>query len=165
MKNNLSKYFYLSLIIIILATSLSSCRKEVFYKGNEKVLTFSSDTLRFDTVFTEVGTVTRFFKIQNPLSKSILLNRITLKNLNGLNTFRINVDGTPGTSFENVEVPANDYIYVFVEATVDPNNLTNPFVILDEIEYEFNRNCVSLESPPIDYSFITLKHLSFLSLL
>ena len=132
------KYLPFIICIIILGISLSSCRKELLYKGNEKILSFSSDTLQFDTVFTQIGTVTRFFKIENPSQNAILLKKIELMNLNGLNTFRINVDGVSGTKFENITIPPKDFIYVFAEATIDPMNLTNPFVILDEIRYSFN---------------------------
>ena len=89
-------------------------------------------------MFTQIGTVTRFFKIENPSQNAILLKKIELMNLNGLNTFRINVDGVSGTKFENITIPPKDFIYVFAEATIDPMNLTNPFVILDEIRYSFN---------------------------
>ena len=137
MKNNLSKYFFIALTLLLFATSLNSCRKENFYNGSNSILSFSADTLRFDTVFTQLSTVTRYFKIENKTNTSVLLNKISLRNWHGLGTFRINVDGTSGTSFTNVEVPAKDYIYVFVEATVDPNSLSNPFIIVDEILYEY----------------------------
>lgn len=137
MKYKLSKYLFVAFALVLLATSFNSCRKENFYNGSNSILSFSSDTLRFDTVFTELSTVTRFFKIENKTNTSVRLDKISLRNLDGLGTFRINVDGTSGTSFFDVEVPAKDYIYVFVEATVDPNSQTNPFVIIDEILYEY----------------------------
>lgn len=137
MKIKISKYILTAFALLLLATSFNSCRKENFYSGSNSILTFSEDTLRFDTVFTQMGTVTRYFKIENKTNTTVLLDKLNLRNLDGLNTFRINVDGTSGTQFTNVEVPAKDYIYVFVEATVDPNNITNPFIILDEISYEY----------------------------
>lgn len=123
--------------LVLFASSLSSCRKENFYKGKNEILTFSVDTLSFDTVFTQTGTVTRFFRIENNTNTSVLLDRISLQNKDGMGTFRINVDGRPGTEFTQIEVPAKDFIYVFAEATVDPNNATNPFIILDELVYEY----------------------------
>ena len=110
----------------------------MFYQGKDAVLSFETDTLRFDTVFTEMATITRFFKVHNNSNATVMLNEIKLKNLSGLNTFRMNVDGTPGTTASNVEIPANDYIYIFVEATVNPTVQSNPFVIVDEISYSYN---------------------------
>lgn len=135
---NLKNHFLFLLAVVLVATSLSSCRKENFYNGSNPILSFSTDTLSFDTVFTQVGTITRYFRIENNTNKSVLLNRVSLQNKDGLGTFRINVDGDPGTEFTQIEVPAKDFIYVFAEATVDPNNETNPFVIQDELIYEYN---------------------------
>ena len=76
------------------------------------VLKFSNDTLTFDTVFTTLGSVTRYFKVENPLKEAIKIDEIRLSGLPGTQ-FRINVDCTPGTAIYDVEIPAQDYIYIF----------------------------------------------------
>ncbi len=124
-------------ILLLLAFVLSSCKKDRFYEGNDEILTFSADTLTFDTVFTTVGSITRYFKVENPLKQAIKIDEIRLAQIPGAQ-FRINVDGISGTSVYDVEIPANDYIYIFAEVTVDPNNQNNPFVLLDEIQYFYN---------------------------
>ena len=40
--------------------------------------------------------------------------------------YRLNVDGVPGKSFENVEILAKDSIYIFIETTIDYNQVVNP---------------------------------------
>ncbi|MDC3209179.1 hypothetical protein OAT96_00370 [Chitinophagales bacterium] len=125
--------FYISVLSII----LFSCKKDSFYSGQGQILTFSNDTLTFDTVFTTLGSVTRYFRVENPLKEAIKIDEISLAGLNG-NQFRINVDGIPGTSIQDLEIPAQDYVYIFAEVTVDPNNQNNPFVLLDEISYSYN---------------------------
>jgi hypothetical protein len=121
---------------------LFSCRKDSFYDGSNDVLTFSSDTLTFDTVFTTVGSITRYFKVENTLNEAIKIDEIRLMKLPGTQ-FRINVDGVPGEVLYDVEIPAKDYIYIFAEVTIDPNNQNNPFVVLDEIQYTYNGNTQS----------------------
>lgn len=133
-----SYHLFTALVLfVVLISTVSSCRKEGLYTGNDAVLNFSVDTLHFDTVFTTVGTVTRNFRIENTSNNTLLLD-INLKNLDGLNTFRINIDGVSGTEFTNVEIPAKDYIYAFAEATIDYGNTSNPFIISDAIEYKYN---------------------------
>ena len=39
--------FFLVFFVVIM-----SCRRDDYYEGNDVVVTFSEDTLRFDTVFT-----------------------------------------------------------------------------------------------------------------
>ncbi len=136
MKNKNLIIIFGTLLSLLLLT-ISSCRKDDFYTGTDSILNFSVDTLTFDTVFTTVGTVTRYLKVENTSSKSILLD-IDLKNLDGLNTYRINVDGISGKSFNDVEILPKDYIYIFVEATINPGNTNSPFIISDAIEYKYN---------------------------
>lgn len=52
----------------------------------------------------------------------------------------MNVDGLPGTSINEVEIPPRDSVFVFVEVTIDPNNLNNPFVVEDDIFFTTNGN-------------------------
>ncbi len=114
----------------------SSCRKEQFGNGN---LTFSTDTLTFDTVFTTLGSVTRSFKVFNTANKAVKISDIRLKHLVGTQ-FHINVDGMSGDHFTDVEIPAKDSIYVSVEVIVDPNNITTPLVIIDDVSFVANGN-------------------------
>ena len=126
------------MVLLPLVASLcvmNSCHKEVF--TTKGALSFSSDTLTFDTVFTTLGSTTRFFKVRNTQSSAINISDIKLMQLQGTQ-FRINVDGISGTEFKNVEIPAHDSIYVFVEVTINPNNANNPFVIFDQVQFLTN---------------------------
>jgi hypothetical protein len=58
------------------------------------------------------------------------------------------VDGTPGKVFENVEILAKDSMYVFIETTIDINNLPNlngEFLYTDKIEFDSGANYQSVE--------------------
>lgn len=121
--------------ITLLAIGASGCKKPLsFSSGN---LSFSADTVVFDTVFTTVGSTTKKLKIYNNDTKTLNIEAIEL--VGGANSpFRINVDGLSGTSFSNLEIEGKDSLFIFVEVTLDPNNLTNPLVIEDEIRFRTN---------------------------
>lgn len=124
------------------ALLLASCDKEnSFITSPDARLEFSLDTLHFDTVFTELGSATLFFKVYNRHDRPIRISRIALEG-NAGNTFRINVDGAPGNVHENVELYVRDSLYVFVEVTVNPNQplSVSPFVIEDQVVFETNGN-------------------------
>lgn len=91
----------------------------------------------FDTVFTTVGSSTEVFTVYNTEDKAILISSLRLAN-GQASDFRLNVDGLPGKSFTDVEIGPNDSIFIFVEVTVDPNNLNTPLVITDSIIFETN---------------------------
>lgn len=112
----------------------SSCKKDKF---STDIISFSTDTLKFDTIFTTLGSTTKFFTIRNTDKNPVIIDEIKLAG--GTNSsYRINVDGDAGTSFSNIEIPANDSIYVFVEVTIDPNTNNLPFVLYDSIQFFSN---------------------------
>ena len=126
------------LLLLLLAGTwfLQSCTKEsVFTKDGRVSLT--DDTLHFDTVFTTAGSVTQYFLIRNENRQSIRISSIEL--MGGTSSFfRMNVDGTPGTSFSNVEIEGNDSMYVFVSVNINPNSDLLPFLIRDSVKIQAN---------------------------
>lgn len=128
-------YILLYAFVLTFIISVSSCKKPLSF-SNEN-LSFSTDTLVFDTVFTTVGSVTKRLKIYNKAKKTLKIDEIQL--MGGANSpFRINVDGSPGTIFGEIELDPEDSLFVFVEVTLDPNNQTNPLVIEDQIRFLTN---------------------------
>jgi len=126
---------FLGLILIVF---YSSCRKDfgtVLSTGN---LTFSKDTVYLDTVFTNISSSTRHFKVYNKSNQAITISNISLEK--GLNSFyRLNVDGIPGKQFENIDILAHDSIFVFVEATIDFNAVSSP-LYTDKILFDTGTN-------------------------
>lgn len=121
----------------------SSCRKDSFTTSSSDKLTFSTDTLTFDTVFTTLGSTTRYFTIHNPHNQKINVADIRLAG-GDQSIFRLNIDGKQVNEATNVEIPANDSIYVFVAVTIDPNNEDNPYVLYDSVLCETNGNMQSV---------------------
>lgn len=102
-------------------------------------LSLPEDTLTFDTVFTTLGSTTKYFKIHNTSSRSIIVSSILLAGGNASN-FRLNIDGFPVNELKDVEIAPNDSLYIFVAVTVDPNNQNNPFLITDSVLFNTNGN-------------------------
>lgn len=126
-------------VIILLVTCVASCRKTSFIESKDALLTTSADTLHFDTVFTTTGSVTKVFKIFNINDQKLRLSNIKLIGGNA-SAFKLNVDGTPGANFSNIEIAANDSIYVFVSVTVNPTAANLPFIVQDSILINYNGN-------------------------
>ncbi len=123
---------------------VASCRKEEFYGNSDARLEFSTDTVMFDTVFTKLGggpnprSANRRFTVRNPYKETIKTN---IRLAGGqASPFRINVDGIPSLDVKDYEIRAEDSIYVFVEVTIDPNNVSNPLIVQDSIEFITNGN-------------------------
>ena len=129
-----------SLIALILITAFFwSCRDDGFDSDPSIKLDFSTDSLLFDTVFTTQGSSTRAFKVYNTHNNRVRVNSISLAG-GDASYFRMNVDGRSGKRIQDVDIEANDSIFVFVEVTVDPVNQDLPLTIVDSIEFNINQN-------------------------
>ena len=124
-------------ITVLLLLSLAACKKTGFTDSPNAFVFTSADTVHFDTVFTSVGSVTQSFKIFNANDQKLRISNIALAG-GSTSFFHMNVDGTAGNAFTDIEIAPNDSIYVFVAITIDPNNSTNPFIIQDSIKIEYN---------------------------
>jgi hypothetical protein len=135
-----------SWIIFVFGTCMAiaffgACQKESFSTSASEKLSFSQDTVRFDTVFTELGSATRILKIYNASNKSIRISKLALRD--GANSkFRMNVDGLPGRSFENLEMAPKDSMYLFLEVNINPDAplSASPFVVSEMLDFETNGN-------------------------
>lgn len=134
-------WIIIGLSSLALITFWSSCQEDPVHDSDIVNLSFSLDTLRFDTVFTELGSITRSFKIYNNESSSVIVSNLKL-NSAATSFFRLNVDGFEGPDISNFRIEPNDSIYVFVEATIDPNQplSASPFVIEELISITANES-------------------------
>jgi len=127
------------LLIISYSLFISSCKKDSFITSPNAVVFVGADSIKFDTVFTSTGSVTQFFKIFNQNDQKLSFSKIKLMGGNA-SPFKININGSPVSEIDNLEVDANDSIYVFVSVTINPtaNNLS--FIVSDSILISYNGN-------------------------
>lgn len=138
----MKKLLRFGLLLILPALFLmfgTACRKDTFLTDSSAKLEFSQDSILFDTVFTSIGSSTRNFRIRNTHKQKIKISSIILEG-GGASYFKINVDGGSGTSFTDIELAANDSMYVFVQVKIDPTNGSTPFIISDNIIFNVNGN-------------------------
>ena len=132
------KYFIYLFSLFLFTSLFYACDdKENFSTSSSLRLEFSADTVRFDTVFTTVGSATKRLMVYNRNSDAITISNVDLVS-GGSKGFRINVDGKSGNTISDVDILAKDSLYVFVEVTVDPLNKDNPMLITDSIRFRFN---------------------------
>ena len=151
----------LPLLVLSSVLSVSCDDEETYTTSPSALLEFSADTVRFDTVFTTIGSSTQLFKVYNRGGESLMLPFIRLAS-GGRSGFRVNVDGMSGTEFADVEVRNGDSLYVFVEVTVDPRDEDNPFLLRDSLQFHLQSGLyqqVQLEAYGQD--MIVLRGVSF----
>jgi len=132
------------LLLLPLLLYMLSCQREGFITDNSAKLNFSVDTVYFDTVFTTLSTVTRRFTVKNPYSEFIKISSAKLAKGNN-SVYRINFDGLSGTEFENIEIAPKDSLFIFVDATLDPNSSNGILLQQDSIVFITNNNIQDID--------------------
>ncbi|MGC9150955.1 MAG: hypothetical protein ACP5F6_04260 [Microbacter sp.] len=131
---------YISLFLVVSILS-AGCSQTNLLSSSKNQLSFSTDTLTFDTVFATIGSTTGNFKVYNRTDNPVLIQNIQLVN-GSITGFHINVDGTNPTNNEvqQVEIKAHDSIFVFVSVTVNPLQQNNPVLIEDSVLFVTSTN-------------------------
>jgi hypothetical protein len=134
-------YKWAKIICLLIAIGLTkACDYDLsFSPAQTQDIRFSSDTVYLDTIFTSIGSSTYNLRIYNQADHNIKIGSICLDQGSD-SQFRLNVDGMHGQDFNDIEVLANDSIYVFIETTVDikdyaanaPEFLYNDQLLVDE---------------------------------
>jgi hypothetical protein len=129
------------LIAGLLLLGIGGCKPESYF--NEKnTLSFSKDTVWFDTVFTRKPgstypiSVTKIISVKNPENLAVKAN---FKLAGGAQSqFRVSIDGESGIESQDIEIEARDSVFVFVQCKLEPNNSTLPVIVLDSLIAEIN---------------------------
>ncbi len=129
----LCKQIFLGIILTLgFVFSVGSCKKESYVSSGNVNISVSTDTIMFDTIFTSLGSITKRVKIRNHENEKVNLNSIYVEG-NPTQTFKINVDGVFKPVVNDIEIYPNDSIFIFIEATINPNNDANPYIIEDDL--------------------------------
>lgn len=130
------RFLLLMTIATLLGLTAVSCISDGFTTSRSDLLTFSSDTVTFDTVFTDLGTPTARLIVHNRAKKSVNISSISFANPDG--NFSMNVDGVSGKTFSDVEIRGGDSIYVFIECFIPETQTSEPYLVSDRLQFVTN---------------------------
>jgi len=130
------KLYFLLLVLIslVISAGFTGCNDEIFSSNPKDKLSFSTDTLTFDTVFTTLGSATKKIMIYNRNNVALKISHLGIAGAKD-SPFKINVDGSLSSNnqFVNIDIRAHDSLYIFVAVTVNPNNINSPVFISDSL--------------------------------
>jgi hypothetical protein len=130
----------LQLVVFLLSVLIFfACNNEEFNVGSDAKLVFATDTITFDTVFTTIGSTTKWFTVKNPQEQAVNISNILLAG-GSRSPFRLNINGVAATEDFDVDISGGDSIFIFVEVTIDPTGQNNPMVFHDSIVFNLNGN-------------------------
>lgn len=101
-------------------------------------LSFSCDTLSFDTVFSEQGSATLLLMVYNPNAQALIIDRVWLDD--GI-AFRVNVDGEADlNSLTDLPIYGGDSLFVFVRISKTEAFGSNDAVYISDKLHFHTRN-------------------------
>ena len=125
---------------LLLLSALMACEDDDSFSSSSSMrLTFETDTLKMDTMFSKSASRTYEFWVYNKNSKGLRLSSVRLSkgNQTGL---RVNVDGSyldnsNGSQINNLELRRKDSLLVFVELTPSDTHQPVPQIVDDDLVF------------------------------
>ncbi len=122
---------------MVISLSVISCDKDEHFNTDPNFrLTFSSDTVSFDTLFTGFGSTTKQLKVKNTSDDAINISHLYLQNSES--PYRLNVNGIQSIDLMDVVLDAKDSLFIFIEVNLDPKNEDAPRLLKDQLKFELN---------------------------
>lgn len=127
----------LYIIPVLIFLSLIGCIEDGITTSPSDQPAFSTDTLDMGLVYTDEQTSTHRFVVYNPYNKGLLLSRVEISGRDAA-LMRLNVDGMSGKEFSDVEIRANDSIFVFVSADIPVAGSVEPKSFEAQLDFHVN---------------------------
>ncbi|MDF7812547.1 hypothetical protein [Hymenobacter sp. YC55] len=136
--------FLLPLLLVFsaLLCLLPGCepKEDLVTKDASAKLEFSADTVLFDTVFAQVGTVSKRLWVYNRNSRAVKVREIRLANTNP-GTYSLLINGDETRVANDLEIRGKDSLLILVKAVLGPNATNNkPFLVDDQVLFNTNGN-------------------------
>jgi hypothetical protein len=102
-------------------------------------LNFSSDTIFFDTVFTETKTITRRLTVYNRNKNAVIIDNIRIGK--GTNSpYHLLINGEETNQKDRLQLRGNDSILILISAKLNTNSKDLPNLVRDSVLFTTNNN-------------------------
>ncbi len=126
-------------MLVALTIAATGCIDDSFSQSPNDRLEFSLDTIKFDTIFTDLTTPVVRLTVYNRGKKQVSISDIHVNGESDAEFF-LNVDGLQGTEFHDVAIRGNDSIFIHVQARIEEQGDDAPLFYRDRIYFTTNTN-------------------------
>ncbi len=121
-----------SLVILLILGGICACQpqEELFTTDPNAVLNFSEEAVIFDTVFTDIPTVTKRLRVYNRNSNALRISEVYVGGQES-SPYRVWINGDEGINFNDVTLLGGDSLLVLVSARL-------PISVPEDIEVAFD---------------------------
>ena len=130
--------YWTYILLALAACTMVACQEEQVSNDPRLQLTFSHDTVLFDTVFTNMGTSTKRVMVYNPNKNALCIQQVYIRNGEH---FHINLDGeNKQEEMQNIILRGGDSLFLFIRAHINPLAENSPVLVEDDIVFSTNNN-------------------------
>ncbi|MBH8558617.1 hypothetical protein [Hymenobacter negativus] len=130
--------FSLLLVLSCLLSFLPGCEPKEDLVQTSGSLAFATDTVKFDTAFTTIQTVTKRLWVYNRNSGAVKTD-VSLAGKLGT-TYSLLINGDAGPSISGITIRGKDSLLVLVRAVLGDNGKDKPFLLEDQVNFRTNGN-------------------------
>lgn len=129
------------LVIFAVFSLLYACRleDESLTTNTNAKLSFSQDTIFFDTIFTQIKSITRRVVVYNKNSNAVDITNIRLGKAEN-SPYSLIINGETVNNKDRIRVLGNDSILILVTANLKTANQDLPLLVRDSILFSTNNN-------------------------
>lgn len=125
----------------ILTSMLTSCQETIVSDDHGMRLSFSQDSVCFDTVFTDMGSATKQVMVYNHNSNAIVIHQVRLQS----DAFYINLDGENQVdNLHDIQLNGGDSLFLFIRVRINPNDENSPILVQDTVYFDVNNHTQAL---------------------
>jgi hypothetical protein len=138
---HLGKAIFASVVYISFCIYTFSCTpaNEILNTASSLRLSFSRDTVVFDTIFTAQPTFTRRLTLYNRNKNAVNINEIAMAG--GQNSpYSMTILGETKATFQNIRLLGNDSMLVLLNVNLNAKQQDLPFIVRDSILININEN-------------------------
>jgi len=128
--------------VFVCVCFFSSCRDQQLTTDSNARLSFSVDSINFDTVFTSIGSSTRLVMVYNPNPNAVRIHSVTWKKGQ---CFFASLDGeNNSTRWQNIDLYGGDSLFLFIRTEIDPYGTNTHPIEVDTLYFNVNGNRQSI---------------------
>ena len=132
----------LAFCVILMSALFVACNEDAGFSSSPSLLLeFSTDTVSFDTLFTDRVSPSAMFVVRNRNKNSLRINDVRLAS-GGASGFSVLVDGQYGSVMRDLEIRAKDSLFVVASVKLDKNGQNTPYQVKDSLLFTLESGVV-----------------------
>lgn len=129
--------YFLTWLIIY---GLASCepKEEIITTDTNALLELSTDSIKFDTIFVNTGSISQAVWVYNRQAKAVKITEIKLEQASA--AYQLIIDGQETNQANNIMLRGQDSLLVLVKVKISPTTDTTAFIRTDALSFLTNAN-------------------------